>query len=204
IVPGAKILGVRAPVVRDIAKRICKDDWRSFLNEPATFHEERVLKALVIANAKTDVEERLALTREFVPEIDNWAVCDIFCADWKIKKGPDKKRLWDYCLELIETDDEFMMRVSAVMMLDHFLDDEYIDEVLRLLTTKDHPGYYYKMGAAWALSVCFVKYPERTEPMLFLTSLNDEIRNKAVQKISDSFRVSEEDKERLKEKKRTL
>ena len=204
IIPGTGgTLGVRSPVMRDIAKRICKDDWRAFLNEPAEIYEERVLRGLVIANAKMEFDERLELTRKFVPEIDNWAVCDIFCGDWKVKDGPDKERLWDYCLELIGADDEFKMRVSAVMMLAHFLDDGHIDEVLRLLTMKYHPGYYYKMGAAWTLSYCYIKYPEKTEPMLFRDSLDKEIRNKAIQKISDSFRVEKEDKERLKAKKKT-
>jgi len=91
-----------------------------------------------------------------------------------------------------------------VMMLDHFLEDERIDEVLRLLTTKYHPGYYYRMGAAWALSFSYIKYPEKTEQALFMDSLDKDIRNKAVQKISDSFRVSKEDKERLKAKKKAL
>lgn len=204
VIPGATdILGVRMPAIRNISKKICKDDWRAFLNEPVKFFEERMLRALVIANAKMEFDERLDRTKKFVSEIDNWAVCDIFCGDWKVKDGPEKERLWEYCLELIETDDEFEMRVSAVMMLAHFLDDEHIDDVLRLLTVKNHKGYYYKMGAAWTLSYCYIKYPEKTEPMLFLDSLDREIRNKAVQKISDSFRVSKEDKERLKAKKKS-
>lgn len=202
-IPGAgDMIGVRMPVLRDISKKICGDDWRSFLDRPAVLHEERMLKALVIANAGMDFGERLERTKGFVPEICNWAVCDIFCGDWKVRKGQDKERLWEYCLELIDTDDEFKMRISAVMMLAHFLDDGHIDEVLRLLTSKHHPGYYYKMGAAWTLSYCFIKYPEKTEPALFLNTLDKEIRNKAVQKISDSFRVSKEDKERLKAKKK--
>ena len=200
----AEMMGVKIPVLRGISKKICAEDWRSFLNEPASFFEERMLRALVIANAKVSFEERLDLSKNFIPEIGDWAVCDIFCGEWKVKKGPDKERLWEYCLELIEADEEFKMRVSAVMMLNHFLDDGHIDEVLRLLTTKCHQGYYYKMGAAWALSFCYIKYPEKTESALFVNTLDSEIRNKAIQKISDSFRVSKEDKERLKAKKKML
>jgi len=205
IIPGAEnLLGVRMATLRAISKKICDDDWRSFLNEPVEYHEERMLRALVIAKAKMDFGERMDLTKKFIPEIDNWGICDSFCMEWKLKDGPDKEILWKYCLELIETDDEYKMRVFTVMALAHFLDDEHIDEALRLLTTKYHPGYYYKMGAAWALSFCYIKYPEKTEPFLFLDSLDKEIRNKAVQKISDSFRVSKEDKERLKAKKKAL
>lgn len=205
LIPGAdNILGVRMPVIRDISKKICKDDWRSFLDKPAEYYEETMLRALVIASAKMDTNERLELTRMFMPEIKNWAVCDIFCGDWKVRNGPDKEALWNYCLELLDTDDEFMMRVSSVMMLQHFLNDDHIDDVLRLMTTKHHNGYYYKMGAAWTLSFCYIKFPERTEPALFVETLDKDIRNKAIQKISDSFRVNKEDKERLKVKKKEM
>lgn len=204
IVGGTReIIGVRMPVLRGMSKRICKDDWRSFLDRPAVYYEECMLKALTVANAPVSVDERLKLTREFMPEIDNWALCDIFCCDWTVK-GKDKEKLWDYCAELIGTDDEYMMRISAVMMLDHFLDDDHIDMVLELLSAKYHPGYYYKMGAAWTLSVCYVRYPEKTEPVLFADSLDGEIMKMSVRKISDSFRVGKEDKARLKAKMKVV
>ena len=170
------------------------------MKEPPSSYEENILQALVISNAKMDTDERLAFTKEFVPKINNWAVCDIFCGDWKVTSS-EKNKLWDYCLELIKTGEEFPMRVSAVMMLGHFLEDDYIDTVLSILSSAYHEGYYFKMGSAWTLSYCFIKYPDKTEPFLFLPSLDKEIRNKAVQKICDSYRVDEETKTKLKEKK---
>lgn len=205
LLPGTDdILGVRMPVLRNISKRICKEDWRSFIGGSPKYYEEIILKALVIANAEMDFDERFSLTKQFVPEINNWAVCDVFCGDWKIRDGPEKEILWKYCSSLMETDDEFKMRVAAVMMLAHYIDDDHIDDVLELMTTGYHDGYYYKMGAAWTLSYCYVRYPQKTEPLLFRDTLDQEIRNKAIQKISDSFRVKKEDKDRLKAKKKTL
>jgi len=204
MVPGSfEVLGVKMPVLKEMSKRICKDDWRSFLEQSVKYHEEQVLNALVIATAGMTIDERLLLTKKFVPTIGDWGVCDVFCSMFKAKRT-EKKKLWEYCLELIDTDDEFMMRVSAVMMRYRFLDDEHIEEVLHLLSVKNHPGYYYKMGAAWTLSACYLIYPERTENALFSESLDKEIRNKAIQKISDSFRVSEDDKEKLKTRKKDL
>jgi ribosomal protein L31E len=60
------------------------------------------------------------------------------------------------------------------------------------------------MGAAWTLSDCYVHYPAKTENILFSDSLNTEIRKKAIQKINESRRVKEDDKERLKLKKESL
>ena len=195
--------GVTVPVLQDLAKRICKEDWRSFLKEPSSSYEESMLRALVISGAKMSTEKRLEYSRSFIPEITNWALCDIFCCNWDIKKQ-EKEKLWDYCLELMKTNDEFMMRVSAVILLAHFIEDRYINSVLDLLSTSYHEGYYYKMGSAWALSVCFIKYPEKTEPYLFAPSLDKEIRNKAIQKICDSYRVEKEKKEELRKKKAAL
>jgi len=204
IVPGIEdFYGVRMPVLRNISKQIINDDWRSFLEQPVTCYEETMIRSQIIAGAKMNIDERLELSRMFMPEINNWAICDNFCGDWKVN-NKDKEKLWNYCLELIETDDEFMMRVSAVMMLCHFLDNEYIDNVLSLMSTKYHPGYYYKMGAAWTLSFAYIKFPEKTETFIFANTLDDEIRNKSIQKICDSFRVENNDKERLKKKKKEL
>jgi len=198
-VPGAgDVLGVRMPVLRGISKRICRGDWRSFLEEPAALHEERRLRALVIAGAEMGLDERLSLTKGFVPTIDDWAVCDTFCMEWKVRGAADRERLWEYCEELIRSGGEFGMRASAVFMLAHFLDDGHIDRVLELLTAACHEGRYYRMGAAWALSCCFIRYPEKTEAALFSDSLDGGIRDMALRKVYDSLRVGADDKGRLR------
>ena len=203
LIPGAmEIIGVRMPILRQMSKDICKGDWRAFLKSPMEYHEEHMLTAFVIAKADMSFEERMELTKKFVTTIKNWAVCDAFCGEIKVKNVKDKEKLWEYCLDLIDTDDEFKMRVAAVMMLDQFIDDDHIHQVLDILSTKYHPGYYYKMGVAWTLSTCYLDYPDLTERALFSDSLDKEIRNKSIQKISDSFRVSKENKERLKARKK--
>jgi len=204
IVPTSyNMYGVRMPTIRDLAKKICKEDWRAFLKEDWNSQEECMIRALVIANAKMDTNERLEHTRAYIPEIDNWALCDIFCGDWKVKKT-ERGQLWELCIELINTNREFEMRVSVIMMLAHFLDIEYIDDVLAILEKYDHEGYYYRMGAAWTLSYCFIKFPAKTESVLFSEKLNKDTRNKAVQKISDSYRVDKGEKQRLKTKKASM
>jgi 3-methyladenine DNA glycosylase AlkD len=196
----SEVLGVTMPVLKDLAKKICEDEWQAFLKEPAVSYEDHMLRALVIATAKMEFDERLERARDFIPEIDNWAVCDAFCSMWKMKKL-DNEKFWKFCLQLYDSEEEFKMRVAAVMMMYHFMDDWHIDEMLWQYTTRYHSGYYYKMGAAWAISTCFIKYPEKTEKVLFVDSLDKEIRNKSIQKINESFRVSEDAKERLKQRK---
>lgn len=57
-----------------------------------------------------------------------------------------------------------------------------------------HTGYYARMGVAWAVSVCFVKCPRQTRPWLHSSPLDDWTHNKALQKIVESYRVSDTDK----------
>ena len=79
--------------------------------------------------------------------------------------------------------------------------DDVKDELGRPIGICGRPDYV-KMAAAWAVSVCYVKFPEKTEVFLRKNLLDDFTHNKAIQKIRESYRVSKEEKERLKELRR--
>ena len=74
--------------------------------------------------------------------------------------------------------------------------------VLAALTGVSHEGYYVKMAVAWAISICFVKFREKTLPLMESSTLDDFTANKAIQKCCESFRVSEADKALLRGLKR--
>lgn len=61
-----------------------------------------------------------------------------------------------------KSDQEFEQRVVAVMLMDHFLTEEYIARVLSVWDRLDHPGYYRKMGVAWGVATAYAKYPKET------------------------------------------
>lgn len=193
-------IGVRMGHMRDIAKRMIReDDWRDFLREPAVTYEHCIVKALVIATAKTDETERLALSKAFLPEIRDWSVCDTFCGSWKRDRGGRSDGLWRWCVSLLRTGEEFPMRVGAVMMMSQFLDGERIDAILAELTApRESPGYYWDMGCAWALSFCYIYFPEKAEEEIFSGRLPPVILTMTVGKIRDSYRVPEDSKKRVR------
>ena len=88
------------------------------------------------------------------------------------------------------------------MLLDHFITDTYIDEVLQVLDEVSHDGYYVKMAVAWAISICYVKFEEKTMELLRENTLDDFTYNKSLQKITESYRVTKEDKARIRSMKR--
>ncbi|MDD2935781.1 MAG: DNA alkylation repair protein [Candidatus Methanomethylophilaceae archaeon] len=194
---GKPVIGVRMPALRKIASGLMDGDWRSYLSEEASVLEEDIVAALIIANAQMTQKERLALTKEFVPNIDNWAVCDMLCGDWRALPGT-MGELWDYCGEMMSSGEEFKMRFAAVMMLAKFLDDDHIEGVLERLASFCNDGYYYKMGAAWALSYCYLKYQDKTEDLLRSGRLGKEVQNLTVRKVRESRRADGEMRERVK------
>lgn len=145
--------------------------------------------------------QRLALVEGFVPKIDNWAVCDVFCGDLKaIKKDLPAGRA--FLERYVCSDKEFELRFLAVMLMQYYTGDAYIDDTLKLYQTIRHEGYYVKMAVAWGLSVCFIKQREKTLPLLQSGTLDLLTHNKAIQKCCESRRVSPQDKDLLRGLKR--
>lgn len=203
LIPGEdKLLGVRLPHLRELAKEIARGEWREYLNNAQDeYYEEIMLQGLVIGYAKASPEEILRYTGRFVPKIKNWGVCDSFCTGLKLsKKHPEM--VWDFIQPYLRSGKEFEIRFAVIMMLAHFIDDGHIDLVLASLDGIRHEGYYVKMGVAWAVSVCFVKYPEKTMAYLKESSMDDFTFNKSLQKILESFRVDQDAKAVIRSMKR--
>ncbi|MEA4920241.1 MAG: DNA alkylation repair protein [Clostridiaceae bacterium] len=203
LIPGGrKTFGVRMPQLRAVAKDIAAGDWECFLAQcPDTYHEHRMIKGMVIASVKCTLESRMEIIRAFVPLIDNWAVCDAFCG---CLKEADKRQAEYFSLicEYLESTAEYELRFIAVMLLGHYINEQYIDRALEIYEQMRHEGYYVKMAVAWGLSVCYIKFPAKTLEIIRRGRLDDFTHNKAIQKCRESFRVSTEEKEMLDRLKR--
>ena len=199
IIPGSQpILGVKLPQLRKMAKEIAKTDYRFFLdNAPDTYMEYQILKAYSLGYAKDDIDTLLECADSFVPQIHDWCVNDSFCQNFSIARK-ESARVYDWLLKYAAKDEEYSQRVVAVMLLSHFLTDEYIDRVLSLCDVLKNDGYYTKMAVAWCVATAYAKFPEKTGEYLLNNSLDDWTYNKALQKMRESYRVSAGDKEWLR------
>lgn len=197
------IVGVRVPVLRNYSKELVKGNFRNYLaNAKDEYYEEVMLQGMVIGLAKMELEERLEYITKFVPKIDNWAVCDVSCAGFKFAKKYQSE-VWKFLKPYLESNKEFEIRFGVVMLLDFYITEEYIDKVLEILNKIQYEGYYVKMAVAWAISVCYIKFPKETFKLLQENSLDDFTYNKALQKIIESYRVSEEEKKTIRAMKKT-
>lgn len=211
LIPGddtARMLGVRLPKLREIAKKIAKEQGRDYLTELEEkelqgdiYHEELLLHGCIIGYLQCDMVERKELLARFVPNIKNWAVCDSSCMTYEFMKN-DPEQWFVYLLKYANSDRVYDVRFAVVCLLDHFITETYIDRVLEVLKRISVDEYYVQMAVAWAVSVCYVKFPEKTEALLKENCLDDFTHNKSIQKIRESYRVPKEDKERLNAWKR--
>lgn len=211
LIPDCGVMyGVRLPALRDMAKKLAKGDWRSYLAAASDdSYEETMLQGLTIAYVKGEIDTILPHIRNFVPKIKNWAVCDSFCNTLKItKKHPEE--MWALLEEYKVSEREFELRFVLVMYLNYYLRDEkekakpgsHITEVLRFIEEVNHPGYYVKMASAWALAEAYLYAPRQVEELLIAGKLDVFTRNKAIQKMRESYRLTEEDKEKLQKLKK--
>lgn len=205
LIPGSRpILGVRVPVLRKIAKEIAKGDWRTYLKDATEdTYEEVAIKGFVIGYIKDELSVLLPYIVEHIEKIDDWSLCDGFCSNLKIvAKYPSE--FLEFLLPYAKEDDEFMQRVVAVMLMTYYLTDEYIDMSLKILDSLKNEKYYCKMAVAWAIATAWAKQREKTFAYMQdgNNTLDDWTYNKAIQKMLESYRVSNEDKVMLRKMKK--
>jgi len=203
ITPGAKpILGARIPELRKLAKQIAKEDYRGFLeNCPDDNFEQQCLQAFVLGYAKDDIDRILAYADRFVPKIQDWAVNDGFCQTFTIARKY-REKVWEWMQTYAMQDAEYAQRVPAVLALSHFLVEDYIEPVLELMNRLKYDGYYTKMAVAWCVATAYAKFPKETHAYMLHNELEDWTYNKSIQKMIESYRVTESAKEILRGMKR--
>jgi len=197
-----KIIGVRVPELRKMAKEIAVQDFAQYLSQAKDeYYEELLLQGLVIGYAKISIEDTFKYLKKFVPKINSWAVCDTTCSNLKITKKY-MEEMWEFLEQYINSKNEYEIRFALVMYLNYFLTDDYIDEILCKIDKITNKEYYGQMAIAWLISFAYIKQKEKTEKYLLQNNLDKFTLNKSIQKICESYRVSKEDKEKLKQLKK--
>ncbi len=188
------LIGVRMPKQRNLAKQVIKGDFWNFLDAVQPYYyEETLITGIVIATAPMALAEKLNYIAWFVPQINNWAICDCFCASFKIK-SEDLPHFWRFIIEIGQDHGEYTQRFMLVMLLDHFLLPEYLPQIFELIDNIQTDKYYVNMATAWLVAEAFTKFRSETLEYIRHDKLSIFTHNKAIQKIRESRRVSAEDK----------
>ncbi|MBR3697368.1 MAG: DNA alkylation repair protein [Clostridia bacterium] len=192
-----EMIGIRVPILRDIAKIISKSDIEDFLKYTKyKYYEEVIIQGFVISNIK---DEKLFYMyfKKYISKIDNWALCDSFCSSIKIIRKY-KQKYFDEAVKLALNKSEFMSRVGLVMILNHFINQDNLYVIFDTLNKIQNNKFYINMAEAWLICEMYIKFPKETKEFIKENKLNEFTQNKAISKIHDSNRVSKEEKEFLK------
>lgn len=194
-----KMIGVKIPELRKIAKETAKTDFASYYSfYQGKYFEERMLLGMSIGYSDIDIYDKYL--EIYAKEITDWSLCDSVASSLKLIKK-NNEHFYPLVLKLIETNQEFIIRFGLVILLFHYMNDDYIDEILKICLTIQSDAYYVKMAVSWVLCECFIKYPSKTDKYISSQYLSSFILNKTISKICDSFRVSKETKEMLKKRR---
>ena len=205
--PSMPTLGIRIPKLRELAKEAAKEPEGGWLDEmlrdhgSCVYQEEHMLFGMASGYRKASREEHAAMLDIWVPGVLSWADCDCSTSTYKwMEKDPE---FWfSYLEKWLNSSREFELRFGVIALMDHFLNDRYIDEVLRRYADIRSEDYYVRMGIAWGVATAYVKYPEKVLGLLKEKMLDIWTHNKAIQKCRESRRVSAQNKEMLNALKR--
>lgn len=202
--PGTdNMIGIRVPILRNYAKELLKQyEFKDLIeNIDDEYYEEIMLQGMLIGLAKKDFYTIIKEIENFVPKIDNWAVCDVFCAGLKITKK-NKEKMWNFIKLYLKSDKEFEIRFGVVMLLDYYIEEKYLNQIFKMFNEIKSTDYYVQMAIAWAISICIIKYYNETLEYLKNAKLDNFTYNKALQKGIESYRITPEQKQVLRSLKK--
>ncbi len=221
--PQRKVLGLHSPQMKAVAKELSRQDGEGWIrkfelagsdNENIRLcYEEMVIWGYLINMEKCSYEQKFQMLRKYVPVMDNWAVCDSYCAHAKWMKKIPSGKLLEFLKEWAQSNREFEVRFAIVAAMCYLLDTA-LDEVFQIIdnldykkikseykTTSKKPQtaqegtvlgaepYYVRMGVAWLLASALAKYPDSTRQFISRSSLPQDIIKLYIRKARESFRT---------------
>lgn len=196
-IPPETVIGVRTPLLRKRAKELAgTPQAESFLHDlPHRYYEENNLHAFLIEQIR-DYDTALAETERFLPYINNWATCDCFCPKVFAKH---KEELLISIRRWLGSDQTYTVRYAMGMLMRYYLDEDFQPEYLAWVAGVHSEEYYLNMMRAWYFATALAKQPDAALPWLTDRRLDVWTHNKTIQKAAESYRISPEMKQQLRE-----
>ena len=218
------IIGVRVPTMRKIAKefvdsakdakgaaKIVPKDVASFLDKlPHKHFEENQVHLFVVERIK-DFDECLRRIEQFLPYIDNWAVCDGKSPKALLK---DEAQFLERIQAWLKSNHPYTVRFGVNMLMNYFLDDRFDKRFLKWVAGIDESlfkddgraecptdRYYVQMEVAWYFATALAKQWDAAFPYIKGRKFSAWTHAKTIQKACESYRITAEQKEILRKLK---
>lgn len=196
-IPPETVIGVRTPLLRKLAKELAgTPQAEHFLQSlPHRYYEENNLHAFLIEQIR-DYDTALAETERFLPYINNWATCDCFCPKVFAKH---KEELLISIRRWLDSGKLYTVRYAIGMLMRYYLDENFQPDYLAWVAGVHSEEYYLNMMRAWYFATALAKQPDAVLPWLTDRRLDVWTHNKTIQKAVESYRISPERKQQLRE-----
>ena len=193
------VIGVRTPDLRKLAKKLVREDqYKSFLNElPHQYFDENQLHAFIISEIK-DYGECITYINKFLPYVDNWATCDQMSP--RVFKN-NKDTLLVEIKRWLKSNKTYTIRFGIGMLMKYYLDTDFKEEYLKMVSNIKSDKYYVNMMIAWYFATALAKQYEKTVTYLEKKKLDSWNHNKTIQKAIESYRITPKQKEYLRKLK---
>ena len=201
------IIGVRVPTMRKIAREIADSatpaELAKFMDKlPHRYFEENQVHLFVAERIK-NADECLRRIEQFLPYIDNWAVCDGKSPKALLK---DERRFYAKIREWLESPRPYTVRFGVNMLMAFFLDARFDREQLELVASIDEnrfddsgsERYYVQMVVAWYFATALAKQWDAAFPYIKGRKLSPWIHAKSIQKACESYRITDAQKKTLR------
>lgn len=201
-----RVIGVRTPALRTLAKEMLREDHttdtEAFMHSlPHFYFEENQLHAFLISETK-DADECVRLLDAFLPYIDNWATCDQLNPK-AFRKMAKAGTLLRHAQRWMASPMPYVVRFGISVLMSYYLEaDTFLPALLEEVAAVSHQAvaedYYVRMMVAWYFATALAKQYTAALPYIKEHKLADWTHRKAIQKACESYRLSAEQKAEIR------
>ena len=195
-----RIVGVRIPALRKIAKELIKGEEKEALMSalPHKYLEENHLHAFFINDIK-DFDICIFELERFLPCVDNWSTCDSI-RPCSFSNNTDK--LMPYIVRWLKSKHTYTIRFAIEMLMVYYLGEHFDERFIDVVAEVESDEYYVNMMIAWYFATALAKKWDEAIKIIDNERLSLWVHNKTIQKAFESYRVTDEQKEYLRMKRR--
>lgn len=198
--PKAKsVIGVPQLNINELARMLSHEvNWEELCDSliAGDSFDEMLLGAAIMSSAPQQPKAYFAKIASFVQNMDSPQICDAACTCFALAKERPLEML-EFLQPYLESQRDLDQRFAFVMLLDYFVNTDYIDDLLSRYSVAIPVGPMAEEGMAWGYQICYNAYPKKTFAILENLKMDKDMFNRILDKIACSKRLQPADRQAL-------
>lgn len=189
------IIGVRVPELRRLVREMSGTERERLLSELRhAYYEENIIHSIILSGIK-DYKQCLTGVEAFLPQIDNWAVCDTLRP--RVFARHTSELLESACAWSASRQ-VYTCRFGVGVLMTYYLDGSFSPELLEIPARIESEDYYVRMAVAWYYATALAKQYDAALPYIEQRRLPRWTHRKTIQKATESYRITADKKDYLR------